>query len=76
LTVHNVLFKLWCYRELTNLKLVNAPAVDVASAQPDLEFLNLGLDIELGTLQVGGRFEIISKNVLAEIPVTSSGDFM
>ncbi|PNF26093.1 hypothetical protein B7P43_G04917, partial [Cryptotermes secundus] len=62
--------------ELTNLKLVNAPVVDVASAKPNLEFLNLGLDIELGTLQVGGKFEIISKNVLAEIPVTSSGDFI
>jgi hypothetical protein len=48
----------------------------VASARPNLEFLNLGLDIDLGTLQVGGRFEIISKNVLAEIPVTSSGNLM
>jgi hypothetical protein len=48
----------------------------VASVNPNLEFLNLGLDIELGTLQIGGKFEIISKNVLAEIPVTSSGEFM
>jgi hypothetical protein len=48
----------------------------VASANPNLEFLNLGLDIELGTVEVGGRFEIISKNVLAEIPVTSTGNFM
>jgi hypothetical protein len=72
----NFFFKFWYYRELTNLKLVNVPVIDLTSANPNLEFLNLGLDIDLGTLQIGGRFEIISKNVLAELPVTSSGEFM
>jgi hypothetical protein len=52
------------------------PVIDVTTAKPNLEFLNLGVNIELGTLEIGGSFEIISKNVLAEIPVTSSGDFM
>jgi hypothetical protein len=70
------LFKFRCCRQLTNLKLINAPVIDVTSANPNLEFLNLGLDIDLGSLEVGGNFEIISKNVLAEIPVTSSGELM
>jgi hypothetical protein len=48
----------------------------VISSTPDLEFLNLGLDIDLGTLEVGGSFHITSKNVLSELPVTSSGEFL
>jgi hypothetical protein len=44
--------------------------------KPNLEFLNLGLDIGLGTLQVAGNFEIINKNVFSEIPVSSSGELM
>ncbi|GFG32445.1 hypothetical protein Cfor_02543, partial [Coptotermes formosanus] len=62
--------------QLSNLKLLNAPSIDVISANPNLEFLNLGVDIDFGTLQVGGNFEIVSKNALAEIPVTSSGEFI
>jgi hypothetical protein len=69
-------FKFWCYRQLSNLQLVNVPVIDVTSANPDLEFLNLGLDIDLGTLEVGGSFHITSKNVLSELPVTSSGDLL
>jgi hypothetical protein len=69
-------FTFRCRRELTNLKLVNVPVVDVKSAIPNLEFLNLGLDIELGTIEIGGKFEITSKYVLTEIPATTSGEFM
>jgi hypothetical protein len=46
----------------------------VTAANPDLEFLNLGLEIDLGTLEVGGSFHIASKNILSELPVTSSGN--
>jgi hypothetical protein len=69
-------FTFRCYRELTNLKLVNVPVIDIKSANPNLEFLNLGLNIDLGTVEIGGKFEIISKNILDEIPITSSGEFM
>jgi hypothetical protein len=46
----------------------------VTSANPDLEFLNLGLEINLGTLEVGGSFHIASKSILSELPVTGSGN--
>jgi len=58
------------------MKLISAPYIDIKSAKPNLEFLNMVLNIDFGTVQVGGSFEIISKNTLAEIPVTSSGEFM
>jgi hypothetical protein len=64
------------YSKLSKVKLLNVPSIDVTTATPNLEFLNLALDIDFGTLQVGGSFEIVSKNTLAEIPVTSSGEFM
>nr|AGT15837.1 50MGP [Reticulitermes flavipes] len=62
--------------QLSNLKLLNVPSIDVTSANANLEFLNLALDIDFGTLQVGGNFEVVSKKTLAEIPVTSSGEFI
>jgi hypothetical protein len=58
------------------VKLLNVPSIDVISANPNLEFLNMALDIDFGTVYVGGNFEIVSKNTLAEIPVTSSGEFV
>jgi hypothetical protein len=58
------------------VKLLSVPSIDVTTANPNLEFLNLALDIDVGTLHVGGTFEIVSKNTLDEIPVTSSGEFM
>ena len=58
------------------MKLLSVPSIDVTTANPNLEFLNLALDIDVGTLHVGGNFEIVSKNTLDEIPVTSSGEFM
>jgi len=58
------------------MKLINVPSIDIKSANPNLEFLNMALDIDFGTLYIGGNFEIVSKNALAEIPVTSSGEFM
>jgi hypothetical protein len=58
------------------MKLISVPSIDIKSANPNLEFLNMALDIDFGTLQVGGSFEIVSKNALAEIPVTSSGEFV
>jgi hypothetical protein len=58
------------------VKLVNVPSIDVTSAKPDLEFLNMVLNIDFGTVYVGGSFEIYSKKTLAEIPVTSSGEFV
>jgi hypothetical protein len=66
---------LYC-RKLSNLKLLNVPSFEVISANPNLEFLNLALDIDLGTIQVGGNFEIVNKKILTEIPVTTSGEFM
>jgi hypothetical protein len=36
----------------------------------------MALDVEFGTVAIGGSFEIVSKNTLAEIPVASSGEFM
>jgi hypothetical protein len=56
--------------------LLSVPSTDVISANPNLEFLNLALNIEFGTVYVGGSFEIVSKTTLAEIPVTSSGEFV
>jgi hypothetical protein len=70
-----IIFLLYC-RKLSNLKLLNVPSIDIISAKPNLEFLNLALDIALGTIQIGGNFEIFSKKILAEIPVTGSGEFM
>jgi hypothetical protein len=64
------------FRKLTNLKLLNVPFIDAISANPNLEFLNLALDIDFDTIQVGGNFEIVSKKILTEIPVKSSGEFM
>jgi len=70
-----IIFLLYC-RKLSNLKLLNIPSFDVISANPNLEFLNLALDIDLGTIQLGGNFEIVNKKILTEIPVTSTGEFM
>jgi hypothetical protein len=64
------------YRQLSNLKLLSVPSIDIISANPNLEFLNLALDIDFGDLQVAGNFEVVSKKTLAEIPITSSGEFM
>ena len=64
------------YRKLTNLKLLNVPSIDVISANPNLDLLNLALNIDFSTILIGGNFEIISKKILTEIPVTSSGEFM
>jgi len=58
------------------MKLISVPSIDIKSANPNLEFLNLALDIDFETVSVGGNFEIVSKNTLAEIPITSSGEFM
>jgi hypothetical protein len=70
-----IIFLLHC-RKLSNLKLLSVPSFYVISANPNLEFLNLALDIDFGTIQVGGNFEIVSKKILTEIPVASSGEFM
>ena len=70
-----IIFLLYC-RKLSNLKLLNGPSFDVISANPNLDFLSLALDIDLGTIEVGGNFEIVSKKIVTEIPVTSSGEFM
>ena len=58
------------------MKLLNVPSIDLTSVNPNLEFLNVALNIDFGTVYVGGNFEIISKNTLAEVPVTSSGEFV
>jgi len=58
------------------MKLINVPSTDIKSAKPNLEFLNMALDINFGTVYVGGSFEVVSKNTLAEIPVSSSGEFV
>jgi hypothetical protein len=70
-----ILFLLY-FRKLSNLKLLNVPSIDVISANPNLDLLNLALNIDFGTILIGGNFEIISKKILTEIPVTSSGEFM
>ena len=57
------------------MKLLSVPSVEVISANPNLEFLNMAMDIEFGALEIGGKYEIISKKNLAEIPVTRSGEF-
>lgn len=49
--------------------------MDIISANTKLEFLNMALDIEFRALEIGGNYEIVSKKTLAEIPVTSSGEF-
>jgi hypothetical protein len=64
------------FRKLSNLKLLNVPSIDAISVKPNLEFLNLALDIDFDTIQVGGNFEIVGKKILAEIPITGSGEFM
>jgi hypothetical protein len=70
-----IIFLLYCSK-LSNLKLLSVPSFDVISANPNLKFLNLALDIDFCTIQVGGNFEIVSKKIMTEIPVTSSGEFM
>jgi hypothetical protein len=70
-----IIFLLY-YRKLTNLKLLNVPSIDIVSASPNLDLLNMALNIDFGTILVGGNFEIVSKKIMAEIPVTSSGEFM
>lgn len=62
--------------KLSNLKLLSELSIDVKSAKPNLEFLNLALDIDFGTIQVGGNFEIVSKKFSTEIPVIISGEFI
>ena len=69
-----IIFLLY-FRKLSNLKLLNVPSIDVISANPNLEFLSLALDIDFDTIQVGGNFKIISKKILTEILITSSGEF-
>jgi hypothetical protein len=64
------------YRKLSNLKLLNVPSIDVISANSNLDLLNLALNIDFGTILIGGNFEIVSKKIVAEIPVTSSGEFV
>ena len=49
--------------------------MNVVSANPNLEFLNMALDIDFGALEIGGNYEIVCKKTLTEIPVTSSGKF-
>ena len=49
--------------------------MDIISAKPNLEFLNMALDIDFGALAIEGNYEIFSKKTLAEIPVTRSGEF-
>jgi hypothetical protein len=58
------------------VKLINVPSIDITSANPNLEFLNMALDVEFGDAIIGGSFEVLSKNTLAEFPVVSSGEFM
>jgi hypothetical protein len=58
------------------VKLINVPSLEITSADPNLEFLNMALEVDFGTVQVGGSFEVVSKNTLTEIPVVSSGEFM
>jgi hypothetical protein len=58
------------------VKIINVPSIDVKAANPNLEFLNMALNIDFGTVYVGGSFEIVSKKTLAEIPVISSGEFV
>ena len=58
------------------MKMINVPSIDVTAANPNLEFLNMALNIELGNVYVGGNFEIVSKKTLEEIPATSSGEFL
>jgi hypothetical protein len=70
-----IIFLLYC-RKLSNLKLLNAPSMELIYAHPNLEFLNLALDIDFGSLEVGGNFQIVSKNPKTELPATSSGEFM
>jgi hypothetical protein len=58
------------------MELINVPRVDVTSSKPNLEFLNMALNIDFGTVYVKGNFEVVSKKTLEEIPVRSSGEFM
>jgi hypothetical protein len=58
------------------VKLLSVPSIEVTSANPNLEFLNMALNIDFGTVYVGGSFEIVSKKTLAEIPATISGEFV
>jgi hypothetical protein len=36
----------------------------------------MALDIDFGSLEIAGNFEIFSKETLAEIPVTGFGEFI
>jgi hypothetical protein len=58
------------------VQLLSVPSFDVTTANPNLEFLNMALDVDFDSVHVGGNFEIVSKNTLVEIPVTSSGEFV
>lgn len=58
------------------MKLINVPSIEVTSSNPNLEFLNMALNIDFDTVYVGGSFEIVSKRTLAEIPATTSGEFV
>jgi hypothetical protein len=58
------------------MKLISVPSIDIKSANPTLEFLNLALDIDFETVSVGGNFEIVSKKIFTKIPDTSSGEFI
>jgi hypothetical protein len=51
------------------------PSIDIISINPNLEFLNMALDIDFGPLEVTGNFEIFNKKILAGIPTTPSGEF-
>ncbi|XP_069668972.1 uncharacterized protein [Periplaneta americana] len=61
--------------QLSNTKLVNVPAIDVSDLKPNLEFLNMALDLSLGSLKVEGSYEVSSKATIAIIPVTNVGTF-
>ncbi|PSN42584.1 hypothetical protein C0J52_08711 [Blattella germanica] len=61
--------------ELTNVKLSNSPVVGINYVKPNLEFLNMGVDVDLGSLEVTGSFKVASKSVLSVIPATTIGEF-
>jgi hypothetical protein len=50
--------------------------MEVKSVSPNLEFQNLALDIDFGSVEVGGNFKIVSKKLRTELPATGSGEFM
>lgn len=58
------------------MKLLSSPSMEVKSVSPNLEFQNLALDIDFGSVEVGGNFKIVSKKLRTELPATGSGEFM